>query len=95
MTQTLLHRFAQFDDSTINMNSLSFQYPFGRPKFFRMDSLALAKPPKLLDRLRDGLRVRHYYYRAERTSLDRARRFILFHGKRHPAAWARSRSGHS
>lgn len=35
--------------------------------------------------MRDALRVRHYSYRTEQTYLDWARRFILFHGKRHPA----------
>lgn len=44
-----------------------------------------AKPPKLLDRMREALRVRHYSYRTEQAYLDWARRFILFHGKRHPA----------
>lgn len=40
--------------------------------------------PKLLDRLRDHLRTRHYSIRTEATYVDWARRFILFHGKRHP-----------
>ena len=40
--------------------------------------------PKLLDRLRDHLRTRHYSVRTEATYIDWARRFILFHDKRHP-----------
>lgn len=40
--------------------------------------------PKLLDRLRDKLRVKHYSIRTEHSYIDWARRFILFHGKRHP-----------
>jgi integron integrase len=40
--------------------------------------------PKLLDRMRAEIRVRHYSIRTEETYLDWARRFILFHGKRHP-----------
>lgn len=40
--------------------------------------------PKLLDRLRDHLRTRHYSIRTEGAYVDWARRFILFHGKRHP-----------
>ncbi len=40
--------------------------------------------PKLLDRLRDHLRTRHYSIRTEQAYTDWARRFILFHGKRHP-----------
>ena len=39
----------------------------------------------LLDRMREALRVRHYSYRTEQAYLDWARRYILFHGKRHPA----------
>jgi integron integrase len=45
---------------------------------------AEAPPPKLLDRLRESLRVRHYSLRTEASYLDWVRRFILFHGKRHP-----------
>nr|WP_026938973.1 integron integrase [Holophaga foetida] len=41
-------------------------------------------PPKLLDQLRESLRVRHYSLRTEEAYVDWARRFILFHGKRHP-----------
>ena len=40
--------------------------------------------PKLLDRMRAEIRVRHYSIRTEETYLDWARRFILFHEKRHP-----------
>jgi integron integrase len=43
-----------------------------------------ASPPKLLDQLREGLRVRHYSLRTEDAYVDWVRRFILFHGKRHP-----------
>lgn len=40
--------------------------------------------PRLLDRVRDTLRVRHYSLRTETAYLDWIKRFILFHGKRHP-----------
>lgn len=40
--------------------------------------------PRLLDRIRAALRVRHYSIRTEGVYVDWARRFILFHGKRHP-----------
>ena len=39
---------------------------------------------KLLDQMRDTLRVKHYSYRTEDTYIEWVRRFILFHGKRHP-----------
>jgi len=40
--------------------------------------------PKLLDRMRAEIRVRHYSVRTEESYVDWARRFILFHKKRHP-----------
>ncbi|WP_370538444.1 integron integrase [Ideonella sp.] len=50
-----------------------------------MPAAAATPPPKLLDRLRAEIRVRHYSIRTEQAYVDWARRFILFHGKRHPA----------
>jgi integron integrase len=41
---------------------------------------------KLLDRVRWHLRVKHYSIRTEGAYVDWIRRFILFHGKRHPEA---------
>ena len=41
-------------------------------------------PPKLLDQMKEHLRIRHYSLRTEEAYLDWTRRFILFHGKRHP-----------
>ena len=48
----------------------------------------MTPPPKLLDRLRDACRVRHYSIRTEDAYHDWCRRFILFHGKRHPLEMA-------
>lgn len=42
------------------------------------------KPPKLLDQARERLRVKHYSIRTEQQYVQWARRFILFHDKRHP-----------
>ena len=41
--------------------------------------------PRLLDRVRERLRLKHYSYRTEQQYVAWIRRFILFHGKRHPA----------
>jgi Phage integrase, N-terminal SAM-like domain len=41
--------------------------------------------PKLLDRVRWHLRVKHYSLRTEQSYIEWIRRFILFHRKRHPA----------
>ncbi len=40
--------------------------------------------PKLLDQVRAVLRLKHYSLRTEQSYLDWIKRFILFHGKRHP-----------
>ena len=42
--------------------------------------------PRLLDQVRDAIRKRHYSYRTEKQYVGWVRRFILFHGKRHPSA---------
>lgn len=43
-----------------------------------------ANSPKLLDQLCDKLRVKHYSIRTETQYLQWVKRFILYHGKRHP-----------
>lgn len=43
------------------------------------------QPPKLLDQVRERMRVGHYSLRTERTYIAWIRRYILFHNKRHPA----------
>ncbi len=40
--------------------------------------------PRLLDQVRTLIRTRHYSIRTEQAYLDWIRRFIIFHGKRHP-----------
>jgi integron integrase len=45
---------------------------------------AQSAKPKLLLRLADAIRARHYARRTERAYVGWVRRFILFHGKRHP-----------
>lgn len=42
------------------------------------------RPPKLLDQVRERIRLKHYSNRTEKTYLAWIRRFILFHEKRHP-----------
>ena len=43
------------------------------------------QPPKLLEQLRDAIRVRHYSIRTETAYVAWVRRFIIFHNKQHPA----------
>lgn len=40
--------------------------------------------PRLLDQVRDRIRAKHYSIRTEEQYVRWIRRFILFHGKRHP-----------
>ena len=42
------------------------------------------KGKKLLDQMRDVMRLKHYSFRTEQTYCDWVERFIRFHGKRHP-----------
>lgn len=41
-------------------------------------------PPKLLDQVRERIRVKHYSIRTETQYVHWIKRFIFFHGKRHP-----------
>jgi integron integrase len=42
-------------------------------------------PPRLLDRVRQAVRVRQYSPRTEKAYLFWIRRYVVFHGKRHPS----------
>ncbi len=42
-------------------------------------------PPKLLEQLREAIRVRHYSIRTETAYVAWVRRFIIFHNKQHPS----------
>jgi len=48
----------------------------------------LGQQPKLLDRLREALRARHYSPRTEESYRQWAKRYIFFHNVRHPADMA-------
>jgi len=41
-------------------------------------------PARLLDRVRDKIRLRHYSIRTEQAYVDWIKRFIFYHGKQHP-----------
>ncbi|MER3447456.1 MAG: integron integrase, partial [Candidatus Dadabacteria bacterium] len=42
------------------------------------------KPKKLLDQVRDAIRLKHYSNRTSKSYVHWIRRYILFHNKRHP-----------
>jgi integron integrase len=50
----------------------------------RMQTPAPPEEPKLLDQVRDLIRLKHYSIRTEQAYLGWIRRFIRFHHKRHP-----------
>ena len=50
-----------------------------------------SQPPRLLDQVRNAIRSRHYSPRTEETYLHWIKRFIYFHGKRHPRDMAATR----
>ena len=43
------------------------------------------RAPKLLDQIRDRLRLKPYSLRTEQAYVQWVKRYIFFHGKRHPA----------
>jgi len=43
-----------------------------------------SRPPRLLDRVRAAIRLRHYSLRTEQAYVGWIRRYIHFHGVRHP-----------
>jgi integron integrase len=49
-----------------------------------LGDLPLPRPPRLLDQVRQVLRVRHYALRTEECYVQWIVRFIRFHNKRHP-----------
>ena len=51
------------------------------------------RQPKLLDRLGEALRARHYSPRTEQTYRHWVKRFIFFHNVRHPAEMAEPEVG--
>jgi integron integrase len=58
----------------------------------RGDALVVSNPdqdvsskPRLLDQVRDLIRLKHYSIRTEQTYIDWIKRYIYFHNKRHPA----------
>ena len=47
--------------------------------------VTVSSKPKLLDQVRQAIRLKRYSYRTEQSYVGWIKRFILFHDKRHPA----------
>jgi integron integrase len=65
--------------------------PSNRSKQFHLFSrfvhpilLMSQKPKKLLDQIRDVIRIKHYSTRTEQAYIHWVRKYILFHDKQHP-----------
>jgi hypothetical protein len=56
----------------------------GRPHASDISQLPSQARPRLLDQVRQRLRVLHYRIRTEDAYVNWIKRFILFHNKRHP-----------
>ncbi len=52
--------------------------------------MAPPQKPKILDQLRAVIRLRHYSIRTEEAYTQWVKRFIFFHGKRHPEEMGRA-----
>ncbi len=50
-----------------------------------MNSPSAPQKPRLLDRVRGAVRARHYSRRTEDAYTGWIKRYIFFHGKRHPS----------
>jgi integron integrase len=57
--------------------------PLARPESGQGGRIS-AQPPRLLDRVRASLHARHYSLRTVQAYVGWIRRYIVFHGKRHP-----------
>src|SRR5947199_3117001 len=62
-------------------------------QMFLTKSPAVDKPKRLMDRVRDVMRVKHYSLRTERSYCDWIERFIRFHRMRHPSEMAAAEVG--
>lgn len=71
---------------------LAVVIPLVRPTSGQTDQLP-GKPPRLLERVRMALQARHYSPRTIKAYVGWIRRFILFHGKRHPDQMGASEVG--
>jgi integron integrase len=66
----------------------TIQYPRepmpGRPPAVREPGPAGSSKPRLLDQVRQTVRARHYSRRTEKAYVFWIKRYVVFHGKRHP-----------
>jgi len=80
------HVATQSSDPLVGIEAARTALAFLYSEILRIDlcEFPRARPPKMLDRMRQVLRVRHYSPRTEESYVQWAKRYILFHGTRHP-----------
>jgi integron integrase len=81
-------RFRTYDAGVVSQETVSgsvYGTTASAPWLVREASPPAPRPPRLLDRVREAIRSRHYSRRTEKAYVHWIRRFIFFHGKRHPA----------
>ena len=77
-----------YDAGTVSRSTAtSLRYPAAAfaPWIVREPGPPAPHPPRLLDRVSEAIRTRHYSRRTEKAYVHWIRRFIFFHDKRHPA----------
>jgi len=60
----------------------------GAARIVAINSPTATQKPKLLEQVRQAIRMRHYSYKTEKAYVSWIKRFIFFHNKRHPAEMA-------
>jgi Phage integrase, N-terminal SAM-like domain len=79
------HSRAQFSSGRLGIGPQSIPASQLVPQgVARVACVPAGRKPKLLDRVREAIRIRHYSGRTEEAYVSWIRRFILFHDKRHP-----------
>lgn len=79
--------FRTYDAGTVSRSTgggLLYGATACAPWIVREASPPAPRPPRLLDRVREAIGSRHYSRRTEKAYVHWIRRFIFFHGKRHP-----------
>lgn len=61
------------------------------PRPFQAKPSAPPQPKKLLDQVRDVIRVKHYSIRTEHTYVDWIKRYIFFTTNDTPGKWERTK----
>jgi hypothetical protein len=62
----------------------ALEFLFGKVLGWQLGVFPRPNPPRLLDQVKQVMRVKHYSIRTEESYAQWIKRYICFHGKRHP-----------